>query len=105
MQKNLLIPLISLVLANYSCKQEATVVAQKPSVIIIITNDQGYGDLGVHGNPHIKTPVLDKFVSESVNFDNFYVSPICAPTAEIIVFTPSKTPFKDSGCVNSALVF
>jgi len=53
---------------------------QKPNVIIIITDDQGYGDLGFNGNPHIKTPVLDELAKNSVRFNNFYVSPVCAPT-------------------------
>ena len=51
-----------------------------PNVIIIITDDQGYGDLGITGNPHVKTPAIDKFAQESVRFNNFYVSPVCAPT-------------------------
>ena len=51
-----------------------------PNVIVIITDDQGYGDLGFHGNPHVKTPVLDNFAAESTRFNNFYVSPVCAPT-------------------------
>lgn len=51
-----------------------------PNVIIIITDDQGYGDLGATGNPHIKTPNLDAFAKESVRFNNFHVSPVCAPT-------------------------
>ncbi len=54
--------------------------AQPPNVILIITDDQGYGDLGYHGNPHVKTPVLDALARESVRFTNFYVSPVCAPT-------------------------
>ena len=51
-----------------------------PNVIIIITDDQGYGDLGFTGNPHVKTPVIDAFARSSVRFNNFYVSPVCAPT-------------------------
>lgn len=51
-----------------------------PNVIIIMTDDQGYGDLGITGNPHIKTPVIDEFARESIRFNNFYVSPVCAPT-------------------------
>ncbi len=51
-----------------------------PNVILIITDDQGYGDLGYTGNPHIITPTIDKLASESVRFNNFYVSPVCAPT-------------------------
>ena len=53
---------------------------KRPNVILIITDDQGYGDLGVTGNHHLKTPVLDAFAKESVRFNNFYVSPVCAPT-------------------------
>lgn len=51
-----------------------------PNVVLIITDDQGYGDLGVTGNPHVKTPVIDQFARESVRFNQFYVSPVCAPT-------------------------
>ena len=53
---------------------------QRPNVILIITDDQGYGDLGFTGNPHVRTPVIDAFAKESVRFNNFYVSPVCAPT-------------------------
>ncbi|MDX1700864.1 MAG: sulfatase-like hydrolase/transferase, partial [Melioribacteraceae bacterium] len=51
-----------------------------PNIIIIITDDQGYGDLGITGNPNIQTPVIDKFASENIRFNNFHVSPVCAPT-------------------------
>ncbi len=51
-----------------------------PNVILIITDDQGYGDLGFHNNPNIHTPTLDAFAQESVRFSNFHVSPVCAPT-------------------------
>jgi len=39
-----------------------------PNVVLIITDDQGYGDLGFTGNPHVKTPVLDNFARESIRF-------------------------------------
>lgn len=61
----------------------AFVMAQhksKPNIIIIITDDQGYGDLGFTGNPHVKTPVIDDFAKKSIRLTNFYVSPVCAPT-------------------------
>ncbi len=51
-----------------------------PNVIIIMTDDQGYGDLGFTGNLHVKTPVIDKLAKESTRFNNFYVSPVCSPT-------------------------
>ncbi|MBT8301325.1 MAG: arylsulfatase, partial [Maribacter sp.] len=65
------------------CLQSNVVHAQEnqpPNVIIIITDDQGYGDLGITGNPHVKTPSIDAFAMESIRFNNFYVSPVCAPT-------------------------
>ena len=52
----------------------------QPNVLLIITDDQGYGDLGFMGNPHIKPPVLDQLAQESIRLTNFYVSPVCAPT-------------------------
>ncbi|MFH1268166.1 MAG: arylsulfatase, partial [Planctomycetota bacterium] len=51
-----------------------------PNVILVLTDDQGYGDLGVHGNPVIRTPNLDRFAGESVEVESFYVCPVCAPT-------------------------
>ena len=53
---------------------------ERPNVLLIITDDQGYGDFGFTGNPHVKTPVLDQLAKESIRFSNFYVSPVCAPT-------------------------
>ena len=54
--------------------------ANQPNVILIITDDQGYGDLGCHGNPIMKTPNLDALHSESVRFTNFHVNAFCSPT-------------------------
>ncbi|MBI1830486.1 MAG: arylsulfatase, partial [Planctomycetes bacterium] len=53
---------------------------KKPSVIVVITDDQGHGDLGFHGNPVIKTPNLDKFARQGVRMKNFHASPVCSPT-------------------------
>ena len=51
-----------------------------PNIILIMSDDQGHGDLGFHGNPDIKTPVLDSLAAVSARFTQFYVSPVCAPT-------------------------
>ncbi len=50
------------------------------NVILIMTDDQGYGDLSCHGNPVLQTPNLDKLYSESVRFTDFHVAPMCTPT-------------------------
>ena len=52
----------------------------KPNVILVITDDQGYGPMGKHGNPWIKTPNLDKLHGQSTRFERFLVSPTCSPT-------------------------
>jgi len=52
----------------------------KPNVVLILTDDMGWGDLHIHGNKIIETPRLDRLGNESVRFDNFYVHPCCAPT-------------------------
>ena len=54
--------------------------AERPNVVLIMTDDQGYGDVGCHGNPWIKTPNLDRLASESVRLDDYHVSPYCIPT-------------------------
>ncbi|MGQ9620346.1 MAG: arylsulfatase [Bacteroidales bacterium] len=54
--------------------------AERPNVILIVTDDQGYGDLSFTGNPHVKTPVLDNLARRSIRFNNFYVCPVSAPT-------------------------
>jgi len=51
-----------------------------PNIILIMTDDQGFGDIAYHGNPDIHTPVLDKMARNSIRFTNFYVSPVSAPT-------------------------
>ena len=52
----------------------------RPNVLLIVTDDQGYGDLGIHGNPRVATPNLDRLGRQSVRFESFYVSPVCSPT-------------------------
>ena len=53
---------------------------RRPNVVLVMTDDHGYGDLGLHGNPHVRTPHLDRFGRDGVRFTRFYVSPLCSPT-------------------------
>lgn len=53
---------------------------EQPNVIILLIDDQGYGDVGKHGNPVLKTPSTDRLYEESARFTNFVVSATCAPT-------------------------
>lgn len=51
-----------------------------PNVILIMSDDQGYGELSCHGNPLLKTPNLDQLASESIRLTDFHVAPMCTPT-------------------------
>ena len=65
--------MLGLLLANLAA-------ADRPNVVIVITDDQGYGDLSCHGNPILKTPHLDALHGESVRLTDYHVSPTCSPT-------------------------
>ena len=56
-----------------------------PNVVLVLTDDQGIGDLGSHGNPWLKTPNIDAFYRESLRFTDFHVSPLCTPTRAAIM--------------------
>ena len=63
------------------------IVAQvtAPNVIVIITDDQGYGDIAIHGNQMIQTPNMDKLYAESVRLTNYHVDPTCSPTRSALM--------------------
>jgi len=58
---------------------------RRPNIVLILTDDQGYGDVGRHGNPILQTPNLDRLHDESVRFTDFHVSPTCAPTRSALL--------------------
>lgn len=65
----------------------------KPNVVLVLTDDQGYGDLGCTGNPWINTPNIDKFYEKAVRFNDFHVSPVCAPTRGALM--TGRSPLKN----------
>ena len=71
--------LIVLVIGLMQCRERQPPVPP-PNILLIMADDQGYGDLGSSGNPLIHTPHLDALARESVRFTHFHVSPVCAPT-------------------------
>ena len=73
----------TLLCSVFGCRSQSSV--ERPNVIIVMTDDQGYGDLSCHGNPDIKTPNLDKLHSQSTRFTNFHVDPTCAPTRAALI--------------------
>ncbi len=67
---------VSLILALTGC----VALAEKPNIVLLITDDQGYGDLACHGNPVIKTPHMDAMAAESSQLSDYHVAPTCSPT-------------------------
>lgn len=58
----------------------AAEIPRRPNIVFIITDDQGYGDLGHTGNPVLKTPHIDALAAESSNLRDYHVAPTCSPT-------------------------
>ena len=52
----------------------------RPNIIAVLVDDQGYGDLSLHGHPEVQTPHLDALARDSVHFSDFHVAPMCTPT-------------------------
>ena len=59
--------------------------ASQPNIVIVIADDQGYGDLGHTGNPVIKTPNIDALASESTSLTDYHVAPTCSPTRSALM--------------------
>ncbi len=59
--------------------------APRPNIILVLSDDVGYGDAGCTGNPVIKTPNIDRMYNEGVRFSDFHVSPTCSPTRSSIM--------------------
>lgn len=53
--------------------------AKRPNILLIVTDDQGWGDLSVHGNTNLSTPHIDSLARDGALFDRFYACPVCAP--------------------------
>jgi len=53
---------------------------RRPNVVLIVIDDMGFADVSCHGNPYVQTPHIDALAREGVEFERFYVSPMCSPT-------------------------
>jgi arylsulfatase A-like enzyme len=75
---------LSLLVVVFSCLLSPTSVwgaeAAKPNILVILADDQGWGDLSIHGNTNIDTPNIDSLARDGALFERFYVCPVCSPT-------------------------
>jgi arylsulfatase len=72
------LPLFAIVL-TFSVSDEAVWAEDKPNFVVIMTDDQGYQDLGCYGSPEIKTPRLDQMAKDGMKFTSFYAQTVCGP--------------------------
>ncbi len=80
MKKIISIFLLSLCIFSFTKKEN-----MRPNVIIILADDQGWGDLSFNGNTNLSTPNIDNIAKNGASFDRFYVNPVCSPTrAELL---------------------
>ncbi|VGO21275.1 arylsulfatase [Pontiella sulfatireligans] len=82
MSRGMLVFLMGLAVVSAEAK---SLKGSRPNIILVMTDDQGMGDLACLGNPLLKTPNLDKFYEMSTRFREFHVSPTCAPTRSAIM--------------------
>ncbi|MCE6992780.1 sulfatase-like hydrolase/transferase [Dyadobacter sp. CY323] len=75
----------SLLLALVASLPAYAQTPRRPNILLIMTDDHGYGDFGFTGNPHVKTPDIDQLAAKSVRLTNFHVSPVCAPTRASLI--------------------
>ena len=64
----------------YVLVASSAISADRPNVVVILTDDQGWGDLSINGNKNLNTPHIDSLAQEGIRFDRFYVCAVCSPT-------------------------
>jgi len=67
-------------ISNLLAQSDQNSPKKQPNIVLIMTDDQGYGDICAHGSPYVKTPTLNRLFSESLRLKNFHVDPCCSPT-------------------------
>jgi len=72
--------LIAMCLTLVSISSLKGQASSQPNILLVITDDQGWGDMGFHGNPVVHTPNLDKLAAEGTVWDRFFVNAVCSPT-------------------------
>ncbi len=78
-------PLLPLIIALVGISAAVAETLHRPNVVLILTDDQGWGDLSLNGNPNLQTPHIDSLARDGATFDNFYVCAVCSPTrAELL---------------------
>jgi len=79
------VPIALSIMASGLLAQDRTADPNKPNVVLIVTDDVGYGDFGVYGARDVKTPNIDRLAQQGVRLTDFYASPQCTPTRAALI--------------------
>jgi arylsulfatase A-like enzyme len=72
--------LFALLVVGFPALATAADSNRRPNVVVILSDDQGWGDLSLNGNTNLSTPQIDSLASHGASFDRFFVCPVCSPT-------------------------
>ena len=78
--KTSVVSLLTVCAGFVSCNRTEETKQSSPNIVILITDDMGWGDLSIHGNTNLSTPNIDRLAHQGVQFSHFYVQPVCSPT-------------------------
>ena len=85
MTKEMILHVLTLLLVALAIRDASAQDSARPNILIILTDDQGYADLGCFGSNENQTPVLDKLASEGTKFTSFYAQPVCGPSRSALL--------------------
>jgi arylsulfatase A-like enzyme len=78
--RRFILPCLVLLLGSLATAHAGQKIPRRPNIVVILSDDQGWGDLSINGNKNLKTPHLDALARSGAWFDRFYVQPVCSPT-------------------------
>ena len=76
----IVLPLVCLLVLSATASFAADAAPARPNIVVFLSDDQGWGDLSVHGNTNLSTPNIDSLARDGAIFDRFFVCPVCSPT-------------------------
>jgi arylsulfatase A-like enzyme len=77
--------IVAILMAAVALAAPAASAQTRPNILLIVTDDVGYGDIGSYGAPDVKTPNLDRLAREGTRFSDFYAAPTCSPTRASLI--------------------
>ena len=80
MTRPVLVLIHALVVSLWTIEARAAEPPSRPNVLVILADDQGWGDLSLNGNTNLRTPHIDSLARDGARFERFFVSPVCSPT-------------------------